>query len=488
MKNQPKWYSLTDETLQLALTKNKAIFLFVSYETCELCQKMEEEVLSHEKVLQLLDKYFISIKIDKDKEVDVDRYYQKAHYLLNKRKGGWPLSIFLTPDNKPFFAGTYIAKDSEVGSIEGMGFQELAELIGSKIAAYDKDIEKNATEIDQFLQKKVYPTQATKLDFQFSKNFMLQVKNNYEVKYGGFSEGVKFPQVATLSALMAVDTYFEDKAAKAMLLHTMHSMINGKYYDNTQGGFFRFSSSNDWNSPSQDKTLYDNALLSELYLKVFLRYNEEIFLKTAFKTADFMIHFMRKDELFISTIVNDNKDEKIQTSLNSLMIHSLFLLGTQNTQYKQLALTTLDALEDFSVQDTKILHTKNQDGFFDDYVFIAQVFLDAYTHTNNEHYLIKAQRIINLTLEKFYDNGDWNFTEDEHYKTSAELSDNIYKSGVSTMVDILILLSNYLKDEKYKHFAFKTLEYNSYELGRKPSVTPSLLESMFHYLNDTNVL
>ena len=483
-KKEPKWYEWSDETFQKAKIENKAIFLFVTYQNCVLCKQMQEDVLSDDDVLKLLEDYFVCIMIDRDERADLDRYYQKSHILINNRIGGWPLSLFATSDNKPFFAGTYIELDSQVGSIEGMGFKELAKLIGIKVANNDEDIKKNAQEIDDFLQKQEYPTQATMLSETFKENFMLQVKNNYEVKYGGFSKAPKFPHTATLSCLLYIDKYFDDKAAKAMVQDTLSNMAKGGYFDKEEGGFFRYAKSDDYVLHSNDKTLYDNALLCEIYLKGYQYYGREEFLVVAKKIADFWCNSMMEDNLFYLDIVDGIKNKKIISAYNGMMIRSLFLLGGYEQKYKNQAIVSLDTLKDtLFLQDKLYRKIEGVEGFLEDYAYVALGCLEGYKQTQNEHYLIDAQRLVNGALENFYDRGNWNFSSTE-FSTQQETNDNIYKSAISVMVEVMGNLSKILQDEKYAHFAFKTLEYNSYELGRKPSVTPSLLEAMFYYLRE----
>jgi len=480
------WLEFNEETLNKAKEEKKAIFIYNFYKGCRLCDEMEQKVLSHPEVVALLQKYFIAIKIERDERPDLDRYYQNAHQLINSRLGGWPLSTFATPLNKPFFSGTYIEVESQAGSIEGMGFVEIAQLIGQKIQNDDADVIKNAEDVYTFLSQKKYPTQATKLSESFVKNFMLQVKQNYDVKYGGFSKAPKFPQTATLLALLRVDTLYDDKAAKAMFLTTLQNMSNGGYFDKENGGFYRYSLDDDYSSHSEDKTLYDNALLCEVYTKGYLQYKEQSFLEVAKKSADFWIKNMAQDDLLYSYLYSDMIDKRVQTLYNAMMIKSLFLLGTIESKYKDYGLKILDALLDNLLIDGKLYHLKEDkrigvEAFFDDYAFLSGALLIAYKTTQNEHYLIYAQKCINDALEYFYEYGGWNFNEGD-LRVDAEVSDRIYKSAISEIVENLIVLGELLDDEKYIHFAFKTLEYYSYELGRKPSITPSLFEAMLVYL------
>ncbi|MDO8454450.1 MAG: thioredoxin domain-containing protein [Sulfurimonas sp.] len=570
-KNNPvDWYPWGEEAFVKAKDENKPIFISIGYSSCHWCHVMEENVFENEECADILNKNFVCIKVDREERPDIDKHYQEVHMLLNRRAGGWPTSIFSTPQNKPFFAGTYIPPESKQGSIEGMGFKELTRLIVQKIGENDARLYENADEIEKFLKHKEHPKEATVLKEEIVKNFMLQAKNNYEVSYGGFSAAPKFPHASTLSALLTIDRLYDDKAAKAMVLHTLKSMKKGGMYDLVDGGFCRYSVDNMWKVPHFEKMLYDNALLCELYTQAYLTYKEESFLETAKEIADFWQNFMSEDNLFysasdadsdgeegtyfvysyseVSRALSENGyqhakamlsemdvtlggnfegkniiylegadkpayfeevkrilqnirkkreypfiDKKIQTSWSAMMIKSFFTLGAIENKYNLVAVKSLDALMECmyingTLYHTTLIHKKPKIGaLLEDYAFLSQALVAAYKFTQNELYLIDAQRFVNRALEEFYNKGEWNFSIGE-FVTKAETTDNTYTSSVSIMVDVLLSLGTLLEDEKYTHFAFKTLEYNSYELGRKPIYSPYMLVQMLRYLKGDRVI
>jgi len=481
------WWSWCDEAFIKAKDENKAIFISIGYSSCHLCHVMEEKVFKDEECIEIFNENFICIKIDKDERPDIDRYYQEVHLLLNNRMGGWPTSIFATPQNKPFFAGTYIPLESQEGSIEGMGLIELGKLISHKVKENDENLYKNADEVEEFLQKIKHPAQATVLSEDFVKNFMLQVKNNYDTRDGGFSTAPKFPHANTLSALINIDKLYDDKAAKAMVVDTLTSMKKGGMYDLTNGGFYRYSQDEKWEKPFEEKTIYDNALLSKVYLDAYLLYGDETFLDVAKKSIDFWLTSMQKNDFLFTSMYKEIINTRVQTSLSSMMIKTLFALGEVDKSYKEKAIKLLDKLLSGIYIDSQLYSSFMIDkqpkikAFLDDYAFLSQALIFAYSSTQDEHYLIKAQKFINKALEEFYQNGMWNFSADK-FKTKADITDNIYTSAVSVMIDVLISLGDILNDDKYTHFAYKTLEYNSYELGRQPIHFPSMLTQMLRYL------
>ena len=495
-ENPVDWFPWGDEAFEKAEKENKAIFISIGYSSCHWCHVMEETVFENQECADILNEHFISIKVDREERPDIDKHYQEVHMLLNRRAGGWPTSIFCTPQNKPFFAGTYIPPESEQGSIEGMGFKELTKLIGSKISQNDEQIYKNADEVEGFLNHVEHPKEATVLKEDFTKNFMLQVKNNYDTKYGGFSSAPKFPQANTLGTLLIIDKLYDDKSARAMIENTLKNMTVGGMWDEKDGGFCRYAMDEEWRKPHHEKMLYDNALLCELYTDVYLSYKDEFYLDIAKKTADFCLKQMSEDFLFYSARDADEKDffdKKIQTSWSSMMIKSLFTLGSIDNMYKNKAIKSLDALLNTMFIDGKLYHTTlihktpKVEAFLEDYAFLALALVSAFNSTQDEIYLIHAQHFANMALKEFYKNGTWNFSTGE-FKTKADIADNTYTSSVSIMVDVLISLGTLLEDEKYSHFAFKTLEYNSYELGRRPVIYPYMLRQTLRHLKGDRVI
>lgn len=568
--NPVEWYPWCDEAFKKAEDENKAIFISIGYSSCHWCHVMEENVFENQECADILNESFVCIKVDREERPDIDKHYQEVHMLLNRRPGGWPTSIFCTPQNKPFFAGTYIPPESKAGSIETMGFKDLTRLIAQKIGENDAKLFENADEIEKFLAHREHPKEATVLKEDITKNFMLQAKNNYETTYGGFSVAPKFPHANTLSALLTIDRLYDDKAAKAMVIHTLESMRKGGMYDLIDGGFCRYSVDEEWKVPHFEKMLYDNALLCEVYTQAFLTYKDESFLETAKEIADFWHNFMSEDGLFYSASDADSEgeegtyfvyaysevqkallehgyenykemmsemnitlggnfegknivrfdsgkkpeyfnevkimlqgirkkreypfiDKKIQTSWSSMMIKALFTLGAIDNKYNKRALKSLNALLDTmyingSLYHTTLIHKSPKiEAFLEDYAFLAQALISAYKFTQDELYLIYAQRFANKALEEFYDKGEWNFSRGE-FVTKAEISDNTYTSSVSVIVDVLISLDTLLEDERYANFAFKTMEYNSYELGRRPIYYPYMLTQMLRYLKGDRVI
>ena len=568
-ENPVDWFPWCDEAFAKAEKENKAIFISIGYSSCHWCHVMEEQVFQNQECADILNKDFVCIKVDREERPDIDKYYQEVYRLLNRRAGGWPTSIFCTPENKPFVAGTFIPPESKSQDIEGMGFKDLSTLIATKVRQKDADVFKNADEIEGFINKVEHPTEATVLKESFTKNFMLQVKNNFDTTNGGFSQKPKFPHASTLNTLLTIDRLYDDKSAKSMATDTLNAMKKGGMYDLIDGGFCRYSTDNEWTVPHFEKMLYDNALLTGVYTDAYLSYEDNSYLQTAKECADFWHNFMSEDDLFYSASDADSEgaegtyfvytyeevysclvnagykdaesmcqemsvtrlgnfeakniirfnngipewfsdvkvllsslrsarlypfiDKKVQTSWSSMMINSLFKLGSIDVSYKDRAVKNLDALLktmflDGVLYHTTLIHKKPKvEAFLEDYAYLAQALMTAFNHTGDEVYLINAHRLANKALEHFYEKGLWNFSVGE-FITQAETSDNTYISSISIIVDVLLSLGTALQDEKYTHFAYKTMEYNSYELGRKPIYAPYMLTQVLRHLKGDRII
>ena len=295
--NPVDWYPWCDEAFARAKKEHRPIFISIGYSSCHWCHVMEHEVFEDEQIAAVLNAHFISIKVDREERPDVDKFYQEVHQLLNRRPGGWPTSIFCTPDNKPFFAGTYIPPHSRDRML---GFAELIDIIAEKVAQNDEKLFQNAEEIERYLQPAERPTEATKLTPSIIGTFVKQASHNFEPANGGFSQQPKFPHASTLGALLDIVLLQNDPEASKMLLKTLSAMHRGGLYDLVDGGFCRYSVDSEWLVPHFEKMTYDNGLLCELYARAGRTLGDASYLRTAKETADFMLKFMQEDGLFYS--------------------------------------------------------------------------------------------------------------------------------------------------------------------------------------------
>ncbi|MDD3775700.1 MAG: thioredoxin domain-containing protein [Sulfurovaceae bacterium] len=292
--NPVDWYPWGDEALQIAKKQNKPIFVSIGYSSCHWCHVMEHESFENENIAKLLNEHFVSIKVDKEERPDIDKYFQEVYALMNGRGGGWPTSIFLTPDLKPFYSATYIPSTPKYGM---MAFDELLNAIAQK---YTKDpalLAQKGSEVLDFLKPKS-KVEATKLDVSIIEKFIAQAKSLFDKQYGGFGNAPKFPQVSTYMALIDFYKITKDNEILQIIETSLDSMIRGGLYDRVDGGFCRYSTDERWLVPHFEKMTYDNALLAELYLRAYLLTQKYTYKEIALETIEFMRKYMSEDGLF----------------------------------------------------------------------------------------------------------------------------------------------------------------------------------------------
>lgn len=295
--NPVDWYPWCDEAFLKAKEENKAIFISIGYSSCHWCHVMEQEVFENEEIAQKLNEDFICIKVDKEERPDIDKFYQELNMLLNQRPGGWPTSVFSTPENKPFFAGTYIPPYTKD---DGVGFYELINIISEKVKSYDETLSSTADEIQAYLRPSIRPAKAAVLTDELISTFLAQAEMNFDKRFGGFGDKQKFPQVSTLKSIIHISLLTQNDTATHIYTHTLDNMIRGGMYDLVEGGFCRYSVEPTWLIPHFEKMAYDNGLLSELYLLAYKASTNKIYLSIAKETLDFMLTKMSKNHLFYS--------------------------------------------------------------------------------------------------------------------------------------------------------------------------------------------
>ena len=306
-ENPVDWYPWCDEAFEKARKENKAIFLSIGYSSCHWCHVMEDESFKDEQTAKILNEHFIAIKVDREERPDIDKHFQEVYQLMNQRPGGWPTSIFLTQEQKPFYSATYIPDEPRYGM---MSFSSLLEVIADK---YDKEKElltEKADEILRFLNPKVDKIQATKLDESIINRVEDQAKQLFDNKNGGFNKAPKFPQASLLDLLLDVYRITKNKETRNMVLLSLTSMAKGGLRDLIDGGFCRYSTDDEWLVPHFEKMTYDNALLSEVYLKAYHVSGDAFYRSVAFEILDFMLENMRENALFYSASDADTEGEE----------------------------------------------------------------------------------------------------------------------------------------------------------------------------------
>ena len=282
--NPVNWYPWGEEAFQKAKAEDKPVFLSIGYSTCHWCHVMERESFEDEEVAEALNKDFISIKVDREERPDIDSIYMSVCQALTGH-GGWPMTIFMTHDRKPFFAGTYFPKEDKHGR---MGFLELILQISRMWRERRADLLSSGDEIMKAVQESQYARKSKdgeSISTDTADEAYILLKRSFDRRCGGFGTAPKFPTPHQLLFLLRYWSRYKKDEARYMVEHTLKSMLKGGIYDHIGFGFSRYSTDGKWLVPHFEKMLYDNALLSIAYLeayqaggsKVFRRAAEEIF-------------------------------------------------------------------------------------------------------------------------------------------------------------------------------------------------------------------
>jgi len=263
--NPVNWYSWGEEAFDKAKREDKPIFLSIGYSTCHWCHVMAYESFEDAEVAAILNDNYISIKVDREERPDIDSIYIKVCQMMTGH-GGWPLTIMMTPDKIPFYAGTYFPKESKHGI---PGIMEALRQLSKKYKEDPDHIHEITKSVTAALQK----TETTKSEERLTKETVdkafRQLVNNFEPSYGGFGAAPKFPQPQNLFFLMKYYHFTGNTAALKMVETTLQSMAEGGVWDHIGYGFARYSTDEKWLVPHFEKMLYDNALLLMIYAECF---------------------------------------------------------------------------------------------------------------------------------------------------------------------------------------------------------------------------
>ncbi|MGD8430463.1 MAG: thioredoxin domain-containing protein [Ectothiorhodospiraceae bacterium] len=296
--NPVEWYPWGHEALERARRDNRPILLSIGYSACHWCHVMAHESFEDPRTAELMNREFINIKVDREERPDLDRIYQTAHQLLSGRPGGWPLTVFLTPDQRPFFSGTYFPGEPRHGL---PAFRDLL----SQIAAAFREQGEAITEQNRALQDALErvnagPTpQEPAPDLPQSARSALQ--GEFDADFGGFGEAPKFPQPTVLRRLMrdyaaGARAGRPDREALHMACSTLRRMALGGIYDQVGGGFARYSVDRYWMIPHFEKMLYDNGQLLGLYADAWQATGDELYRRVALETAEWVHREMTHPE------------------------------------------------------------------------------------------------------------------------------------------------------------------------------------------------
>ncbi len=263
-QNPVDWFPWGDEAFEKAQSEDKPIFLSIGYSTCHWCHVMEKESFEDAEVAAAMNENFVCIKVDREERPDIDAVYMAVCQALTG-SGGWPLTVFLTPEQKPFFAGTYFPKEPRYGQ---HGLLEILDRISTLWKTNKIDILNSGEEIATLFSEK-RETQSHFLSQTAANEAEAQLEVNYDTQWGGFGSAPKFPAPHNLLFLLRCHWLGIGNHPLAVVEHTLQAMYQGGVFDHVGGGFSRYSTDEKWLVPHFEKMLYDNALLAMAYTEAF---------------------------------------------------------------------------------------------------------------------------------------------------------------------------------------------------------------------------
>ena len=308
--NPVEWYAWNDEALKKAKDENKPIFLSVGYSSCHWCHVMAHESFENDDVAKIMNENFVNIKVDREERPDLDDIYQKVCQ-MSTGQGGWPLSVFLTPDQKPFYVGTYFPVLDSYGR---PGFGSLCRQLAQAWKEKPKDVGSSAEQFMSNLSKLERVSEGGKIEKSILDEAAVNLLQVADTNFGGFGQAPKFPNAANLSFMFRYSKLSGIKKFQDFALLTLKKMAKGGIFDQIGGGFHRYSTDARWLVPHFEKMLYDNALLPPVYAEAYQITKDPFFLDVVTKTLDYVLREMTSSSgLFYSAQDADTNGEEGQT-------------------------------------------------------------------------------------------------------------------------------------------------------------------------------
>jgi uncharacterized protein YyaL (SSP411 family) len=291
-QNPVNWFPWGDEAFNKAKAENKPVFLSIGYSTCHWCHVMGKESFEDKGTAEILNKYFISIKVDREERPDIDNIYMTfcQAYAGN---GGWPLTVILTPDRSPFFAGTYFPRESRYGM---PGLKDILHSIHEEWTKNKEKLIKSSHDMVEEIKNHTKISHKGELDLQIIEDTVENLKMYFQKDYGGFSKAPKFPTPHNLYFLLRYYFIKKDKEVLNIIEQTLQAMYKGGIFDHVGYGFSRYSTDEKWLAPHFEKMLYDNALLSLVYTETYKLTGNSLYKDIAKKIFTYILRDMRDEE------------------------------------------------------------------------------------------------------------------------------------------------------------------------------------------------
>jgi len=308
--NPVEWFSWNEESLKKAKAENKPIFLSIGYSSCHWCHVMAHESFENDDVAEIMNEHFVNIKVDREERPDLDDIYQKICQ-MSTGQGGWPLSVFLTPDQKPFYVGTYFPVLDSYGR---PGFGSLCRQLAQAWKEKPKDVLDSAEKLIGNLSKLEQVSEKGDIDKSVLDEAAMNLLQVADTNFGGFGQAPKFPNAANLSFLLRYSQISGISKFQDFVLLTLQKMAKGGIFDQVGGGFHRYSTDARWLIPHFEKMLYDNALLPVVYAEAFQITKDPMYLSVVEKTLNYILREMTSlSGLFFSAQDADTDGEEGKT-------------------------------------------------------------------------------------------------------------------------------------------------------------------------------
>ncbi|HEY3487410.1 MAG TPA: thioredoxin domain-containing protein, partial [Gammaproteobacteria bacterium] len=311
--NPVDWHPWGEQALELARRENKPILLSIGYSACHWCHVMAHESFEDAETAALMNQLFINIKVDREERPDLDKIYQLAHYAIAQRGGGWPLTMFLTPEQIPIFGGTYFPKEPRYGL---PSFKDILRRVSQYMQENPAELRQQSESVARFLHNLQHTAQPAR---QAAGAHLFKPANDgllewFDADNGGFGGAPKFPHSISLN--YALRQWYRVKSNNSgdaavllrMVTHSLDSMARGGVYDQLGGGFFRYAVDAQWQTPHFEKMLYDNALLLDLYVSAWQAQPSPLYARVIAETASWVIYQMNSPKgAFYSTLDADSE-------------------------------------------------------------------------------------------------------------------------------------------------------------------------------------
>ena len=290
-ENPVDWYPWCEEAFQRAKQEDKPVFLSIGYSTCHWCHVMAHESFEDRQVAEILNRNFIPVKVDREERPDVDAVYMQVCTAITG-SGGWPLTIIMTPEQKPFFAATYLPKNN---TFRQTGLLPLLHAVAERWKNGREELVRTGDDITAFLSRQKVEKSSFPCEEDL-KRAAKQLADSYDEEYGGFGSAPKFPSAHNLIFLLRYAALSGDKSARRQVENTLRQMYKGGIYDHFGGGFARYSTDREWLAPHFEKTLYDNALLALAYTEAWQDGHMALYRQVAEDTLDYCLRELQHEK------------------------------------------------------------------------------------------------------------------------------------------------------------------------------------------------